>query len=841
VLIQRVAAIVAVHVADPEQPGAGAPARVGYYCRFGERMVRAHAVLPVKAVTAEEAATIEPDGLPLPSSTQVLLCRCPLVVDPQVVQVEALSPWASTYSVGSERSLFTNVNRPNFASISPPVAPFLPQGSEAHLTVSGTGFSDVFEYTCNFTRPASLNESWVTPASRIDDEALSCPLPAASAALLTKIYDRGPFFFDITVRADWPAVALGETRGSESTSELGRGRVLAYNPPRISTLWPDHGSTAGGTPVYLRGENFSLGLAQQMLCRFAGDKIVPARVISASKMLLCETPAHETAEAAAVSVEVSVDGLEFYGAQTGSPVFTYTPPPAFDPAIESISPQRIGADMPQSLTIVGAGFPSGGLLAPDYPLCRFNFEQPSIWKLTHGTVVDSSTVACPSPPGPPDASVVLELSFNGHEFYTVLSSAPLELIERPAVMATDPAFGYPGTPHELSLDGQRLEPVDRVGFGEGPSGLFSAGLELPITPGAASEDVVQAPGAAYANVSTLGERLLFGSPSVPVEVSQGYPTGFSDDRVVFHYVDRPRLLEASPGIVSPSLAAPILALGRGLLRTPAVRCKFGAYWATSARVINETAIECVPPVDQLEPGQTVPLAVTFNGYDLSATVDSGDAPLELYVVGLPVPSAVLPTTVFVGEQDFVVDIVAEGLYDSEWISCRVAGIVLKGTFHEDPATGTQYVRCVVPSTWLLSKAVGAPFALSAVVSVEASNDGQLFSASGLELALAGPGQLQGITPSNGPARGGTVIDIALASLPAVNDLPPELDCLFPGEVLVPVTFVTSTLVKCIAPPLAVEDESVWEAATWAWAPVDLLLGERPLGTFLFAYTRGVAV
>ena len=214
------------------------------------------------------------------------------------------------------------------------------------MTFSGSGFLNSLVYSCNFSRPASLNESWVTPAIRVSDETLICPLPASTAGLLVQLNKGGPFFLDLTLRADWPSAVAGTTKRSESTSDLGRARVLVYRPPSIFTIWPNLGSTDGGTPVYLRGERFSLGLAQQMWCRFGGDSPVPARVISASGVLLCVTPSRQLSEAAQVTVEVSVDGLEYFGSHPGSPVFTYHPPPTFEPGALNIQPHRIGADMP---------------------------------------------------------------------------------------------------------------------------------------------------------------------------------------------------------------------------------------------------------------------------------------------------------------------------------------------------------------------------------------------------------------------------------------------------------------------------------------------------------------
>jgi hypothetical protein len=156
--------------------------------------------------------------------------------------------------------------------------------------------------------------------------------------------------------------------------------------------------------------------------------------------------------------------------------------------------------------------------------------------------------------------------------------------------------------------------------------------------------------------------------------------------------------------------------------------------------------------------------------------------------------------VFLGEENIVLDVVATGLYDSEWLRCSAAGVLLIGTFHVDPLSGEQFVRCIVPATWILSTAVGASPTEGALIDVEVANDGQRFSTSGLQLRLAALGQLQGISPANGPARGGTVIDVELAGLTAVNGLEPELACLFPGADAVRATYVSSTMVTCAAPP-----------------------------------------
>jgi hypothetical protein len=292
-------------------------------------------------------------------------------------------------------------------------------------------------------------------------------------------------------------------------------------------------------------------------------------------------------------------------------------------------------------------------------------------------------------------------------------------------------------------------------------------------------------------------------------------------------------------------------VGRGFRDTPALACRFGEQWGAGARFLNATAVECLPPaVLTAAPGDPVPLAVTLNGLDIIATIEGGARPLQVVAVGIPAPTALTPATVFVGEVDVQLDVWAAGLWQSEWLSCRLDGVlVLAGTLIEDPSTGAQAVRCHLPSTQYLRAATGAPAGQAAAVTVEVSNDGQLYSAVGLQLLLTSGEQLRGISPTTGPPSGGTVIEIHLADLAPANSVVPRVTCEFPGPVVVEAEYVASDLVRCTAPPLAeLGPERLWERswaggrpALWSWAPVTLWLQARTLGSFLFAYTRGVAV
>lgn len=177
-------------------------------------------------------------------------------------------------------------------------------------------------------------------------------------------------------------------------------------------------------------------------------------------------------------------------------------------------------------------------------------------------------------------------------------------------MAIAPAFAFPDAALDLTISGTRLDGGAMVGHGG--LGPYPSQLELPVTAVASAGSLI-VPGAQYLNVSTLGDRKLFGNPVSVVEVARLHSIGFSQDRVIEQYVDRPRLLYSIPASVRTDGIAPIVLRGRSFKRTMTLACKFGDLWGTSARFINDTAIECLPPPLTVGLGTITKLAVSLNG------------------------------------------------------------------------------------------------------------------------------------------------------------------------------------------------------------------------------------
>lgn len=84
----------------------------------------------------------------------------------------------------------------------------------------------------------------------------------------------------------------------------GKYAVVAKTP-WVTSLYPFSGSTAGGTPVSVRGWNFEPHCPHNLLCRFGSKQVVPAKFYTSSA-IMCISPCAE--DRGFVSVEVSNDG-----------------------------------------------------------------------------------------------------------------------------------------------------------------------------------------------------------------------------------------------------------------------------------------------------------------------------------------------------------------------------------------------------------------------------------------------------------------------------------------------------------------------------------------------------
>ena len=89
----------------------------------------------------------------------------------------------------------------------------------------------------------------------------------------------------------------------------------------------------------------------------------------------------------------------------------------------------------------------------------------------------------------------------------------------------------------------------------------------------------------------------------------------------------------------------IILLGRNIIRTQLIACRFDNTWGPYARFINETAVECTPPsLPGLAHGDLVSLSLTLNGLNaVDVNTSTGiEFTTSVRVVGVPLPTSLAP-------------------------------------------------------------------------------------------------------------------------------------------------------------------------------------------------------
>lgn len=225
--------------------------------------------------------------------------------------------------------------------------------------VSGYNFIEGDNIKCSFGASA-------VDATYISSSSASCELPESDYAALVD--------FDISFNG------LDFTNSNVQFSYV--------NNLVIDGFSPTSGSSSGGTLVTITGSNFEF--SKYLKCMF-GIAEVSASFIS-SGAIVCVVPIKDdSSEENSVEVSVSNNGLDYVTSTISEFVFVDAV------SVDSIDPKRGSTSGGTVITITGSNFASShdDELSVD---CVFKSESTSTTlATTAGTVVDSSTVQCPSP------------------------------------------------------------------------------------------------------------------------------------------------------------------------------------------------------------------------------------------------------------------------------------------------------------------------------------------------------------------------------------------------------------------------------------------------------------
>jgi hypothetical protein len=419
-----------------------------------------------------------------------------------------------TNSNGSDTLVngFTYHNPPDVTSVTPadgPVAGATP------VTVNGTDFTNVGTTTVTFGGTAATNVLVVSTT------AITCDTPTHAAGAV-----------DVVVTNDFGTDTLV-------------GGYTYHNPPTLTSVTPDNGPEAGGTPVTLTGTDFTT--AGTTTVTFGGTAATNLVIVD-TVTITCDTPVHAPG---LVDVVVTND----FGTDTLVGGYTFNG----EPTLFGVTPANGQVAGGTAVTVTGTNFTT----TPDTTL---TFDGIAATNLI---VVNSTTITCDTPAHAAGAVDVVVTNSNG----TDTLPGGFTYHNPPTLTLVTPDNGSPAGGTAVTLTGTEFTPVGTttVTFG-----------------GTAATNVV------VVNTTTVTCDTPAHAPGL---VDVVLTNDFGSDTLIggFTYNNAPVVSSVSPtdGPVSGGTAVTIA--GSNFTTTPDTTVTFGGTSATSVIVVDANTITCTTP------------------------------------------------------------------------------------------------------------------------------------------------------------------------------------------------------------------------------------------------------
>jgi len=474
-------------------------------------------------------------------------------------------------------------------------------------------------------------------------------------------------------------------------------RFVDESWPFVTSIWPSHGPTTGGTAVTIHGRN----LRPESECIFGHTRVPIARLDNVSGAIVCSSPSGLDGEAVAVSLSRISSGFEFE---------YYSAPSAL-----SLSPQYGSLTDRNILTIItvtGTGFSSGKQAG-----CRIGGIA------TPGKFVNDATILCQL--HSQDTNVFstfgrlpVEVSLNLVDFVVVdmdfLHTLP------PKVLAVHPSIGPSAGFSRISVIGSD--------FGGGRV----MGLSSMVLFGAVKVEALFATSSMVTCISPLAEQE--GAHAVFVSVVD-HDSNYSnyDSKVAFEYYNSILIFKIQPSRGLSPDGATMTVFGHSWATESSVTCKFGAMEARGI-IVSSTSMLCISPATA--PGSyTLEVSRNGNAYSKSGHFVQFEA--------VPIITDVSPSSLPVTESQ-ALTIRGLNLHKNMAFACSVG----QGNALEIRWASDSEISCIAD--------IKNPGNLSIAI----SNDGVVFSKPYMILATAAI-HLGSLYPSQAPASGGTLVTVNL--------------------------------------------------------------------------------
>jgi len=330
------------------------------------------------------------------------------------------------------------------------------------------------------------------------------------------------------------------------------------------------------------------------------------------------------------------------------------------------------------LEIQGSGFIDSKIL------CLYQFPDSTPDNFEEGKFISETLLQCPTPMHHnSQTGVILKVSFNNQEWYTVSSSLAYQ--KPPRVYSLSSSFGFTNPTNyssTLTLTGVGFTGMTHAAFGNWTT-------SLPITVLSDTEATLVLPD--FVNISAIDGTSPYGDSRATVEI--GIPELFSTDEIVYNYIDSFTVEKMEPLLVTAG-GEFVTFTGSDFKDTPFLNCKFGSLYAASVEFLSENKIRCkTPPISDTTLDYEV--SITLNGVEFTPLYEAQGRKQKLFFAADITVTSIQPSIAFEDDLNVEITVKASVLYDVPTLKCRIHDAIVAGTYLE--VSGETYVKCIIPS------------------------------------------------------------------------------------------------------------------------------------------------
>lgn len=547
-------------------------------------------------------------------------------------------------------------------------------------------------------------------------------------------------------------------------------------PVVLLSLNPVSGRHGESTAVTVMGSGFQPSAT--LLCRF-GELTTPATVLNTTHVR-CLAPPEGRGE---VRVSLFARGEQ----ASSTPLFFFYETEA-----------RIHHLVPSEGSIYGGTLLKiridVDLLEPDL---RCTFWSPNAVSTSSAAESSGNAVQCRTPPSPglKVGTAWISLTTGG---VAISEGASFRFLNPSMVRSIHPRNSYEQGGERLVVSGENFVPSNTLACK-----FESAPTHVPVFAPARFISSTQ-----VSCITPVWETALSAATRVTVDVSTN-GVDFTSGGPGFMIQPAVKISAVSPSAGLSTGGTPVTIVGVAFPREN-LSCLFGTS-TVPAWVMADSKAVCISPTMPQGYDGRVPLHLVVDGRIVSAT-----AAAYTYVLAQPRTDPILSTAVYNDGANVAQPLMAGyGRFDQdqdmagvplvsrfEPTSCSSSGnvdILIHGSNFKSSPTLTCSFGGVYRNASFLSDVAArcvAPRHTPAGVLLEVSNDGEVFSASGLKFQFHSDPSIRSIDPPRGPLEGSTLVAISGSQFRHSSNL----TCRF-GDTAVPGLFVSSNQMECLTPPM----------------------------------------